>query len=321
MQAIRIDRYGDPEVMRLWELDPPEPGPGEVRVTVEAVGVNFIDIYHRTGLYAVELPFTPGVEGAGEIDAIGPGVKEFAPGDRVGWTMHPGSYAESTIVPAKKVIPLPQGVSFVQAAAILLQGMTVHYLTKGTYPVKAGDTVLIHAAAGGVGRLLVQVCKHFGAFVIATVSTEEKAQIALEAGADEVINYTTSDFAKEVKRITKNIGVQVAYDSVGKTTYEKSLECLKLRGLLALFGQSSGAVPPVNPSLLARASLYMTRPTLAHYTATREELLERASEVFSWVKSGVIKIRMDLTFPLSQANEAHQRLESRASTGKILLLP
>ena len=321
MQAIRIDEYGSPEVMRLWEVDTPEPGPGEVRISVEAVGVNFIDIYHRTGLYAVEMPFTPGVEGAGEIEAVGPGVKEFAPGDRVGWTMHPGSYAESAIVPAKKVIPLPPEVSFMQAAAILLQGMTAHYLTKGTYPVKAGDVVLIHAAAGGVGRLLVQVCKHLGALVIGTVSTEEKAKIAREAGAEQVINYTLKDFAEEVKRITKNTGANVAFDSVGKTTYEKSLECLKPRGMLALFGQSSGAVPPVNPSLLARGSLFMTRPSLAHYTATREELLERSTEVFSWVKSGIITIRMDETFPLNQAQEAHQRLQSRASKGKILLLP
>ena len=321
MQAIRIDRYGGPEVMRVWEIDTPEPGPGEVRVRVEAAGVNFIDIYHRTGLYAMELPFTPGVEGAGEIETVGPDVTEFAPGDRVGWTMHPGGYAECTIVPTKKLIPLPQEISFMQAAAILLQGMTVHYLTQGTYLVKAGDKVLIHAAAGGVGRLLIQACKHFGAFVIGTVSTDEKAQIALEAGADEVIHYTKKDFGEEVKRITKKIGVNVVYDSVGKTTYEKSLECLKPRGLLALFGQSSGPVPPVSPSLLARASLFMTRPTLAHYTATREELLERAGEVFEWVQTGVIKIRMDLTYPLPQAEDAHERLESRASTGKILLLP
>jgi NADPH:quinone reductase len=321
MQAIRIDQHGGAEVMRLWEVDAPEPGPGEVRINVEAAGVNFIDIYHRTGLYAVQLPFTPGVEGAGEIEAIGPGVKNFAPGDRVGWTMHPGSYAESAVVPVKKIIPLPVEVSGMQAAAILLQGMTVHYLTKGTYPVKAGDSVLIHAAAGGVGRLLIQVCKNLGAFVIGTVSTEEKAKIAREAGADEVINYTLKDFGEEVKRITKNTGLNVVYDSVGKTTYEKSLECLKPRGMLALFGQSSGPVPPVNPSLLARASLFMTRPTLAHYTATREELLERANETFQWVKNGVMTIRMDQTFPLNQAREAHERLESRASKGKILLLP
>ena len=321
MKAIRIDRYGGPEVMRLWEMDIPQPKEGEVRIRLEAIGVNYIDIYHRTGLYALELPFTPGVEGAGEVDEVGPDVKEFSVGDRVALTMHPGAYAEYAVVPAKKVIQLPQGISYMQAAAILLQGMTVHFLTHGTYYVKAQDKVLIHAAAGGVGRLLVQACKHFGAYVIGTVSNEQKADIAMEAGANEVINYEKKDFLEEVKRITKNLGVAVVYDSVGKNTFERSLECLKPRGLLALFGQSSGTVPPFNVSLLARNSLFMTRPTVAHYTATREELLERASEVFQWVQTGVLKIRMDQTFPLSQAADAHIRLESRASTGKILLLP
>ena len=321
MKTIRVDRYGDADVMRVWEVDMREPQSGEVRVRLEAIGVNFIDIYHRTGLYAMELPFTPGVEGAGEVDAVGPDVTELSPGDRVAWTMYPGSYAEYAIVPAKKLISLPSGISYMQAAAILLQGMTVHYLTHGTYYVKAQDRVLIHAAAGGVGRLLVQACKHFGAFVIGTVSTEEKAEIALEAGAAEVINYEKKDFAEEVKRITKNQGVAIVYDSVGKATFEKSLDCLRPRGILALFGQSSGPVPPFSPSLLARNSLFLTRPSLAHYTATREELVERASEVFQWVHTGVLKIRMDQTFPLSQASEAHARLESRASSGKILLLP
>jgi NADPH2:quinone reductase len=321
MKAIRIDRYGGPEVKRLWEMDTPQPKEGEVRIRLEAIGVNYIDIYHRTGLYPLELPFTPGVEGAGEVDEVGPDVKDFSVGDRVAFTMHPGAYAEYAIVPAKKIIPLPHGISYMQAAAILLQGMTVHYLTHGTYYVKAQDKILIHAAAGGVGRLLVQVCKHFGAYVIATVSNEKKADIAMEAGANEVINYEKKDFLEEVKRITKNDGVSVVYDSVGKNTFERSLECLKPRGLLALFGQSSGPVPPFNVSLLARNSLFMTRPSLAHYTATREELLERASDVFQWVQTGVVKIRMDQTFPLAQAAEAHIRLESRASTGKILLLP
>ncbi len=321
MKAIRIDRYGGSDVFRLWETDIPHPKEGEVRVRLEAIGVNYIDIYHRTGLYALELPFTPGVEGAGEVDEVGPNVKEFSVGDRVAFTMHPGAYSEYAVVPAKKLIPLPQGISYMQAAAILLQGMTVHFLTHGTYYVKAQDKVLIHAAAGGVGRLLVQACKHFGAFVIATVSNEEKAHIASEAGADEVINYEKKDFLEEVKKITKNLGVTVVYDSVGKTTFERSLECLKPRALLVLFGQSSGPVPPFSASLLARNSLFMTRPSLAHYTSTREELLERASEVFQWVQTGVLKIRMDQTFPLSQAADAHDRLESRASTGKILLLP
>ena len=321
MKAIRIDRYGGPEVMRVWEVDIPQPKEGEVRIRMEAIGVNYIDVYHRTGLYALESPFTPGVEGAGEVDEVGPNVKEFSVGDRVAFTMHPCAYAEYAVVPAKKVVQLPQGISYMQAAAILLQGMTVHYLTHGTYYVKAQDRVLIHAGAGGVGRLLIQACKHFGAYVIATVSNENKADIAMEAGANEVINYEKKDFLEEVKRITKNLGVAVVYDSVGKTTFERSLECLKPRGLLALFGQSSGPVPPFNVSLLARNSLFMTRPSLAHYTATREELLERASEVFQWVQTGVLKIRMDQTFPLAQAADAHTRLESRASTGKMLLLP
>jgi NADPH:quinone reductase len=321
MKAIRIDRYGGTEVMRVWEVDIPQPKEGEVRIRMEAIGVNYIDVYHRTGLYALELPFTPGVEGSGEVDEVGPNVKEFSVGDRVAFTMHPGAYAEYAVVPAKKAVQLPQGISYMQAAAILLQGMTVHYLTHGTYYVKAQDKVLIHAGAGGVGRLLIQACKHFGAFVIATVSSEKKADIAMEAGANEVINYEKKDFLEEVKGITKNLGVAVVYDSVGKTTFERSLECLKPRGLLALFGQSSGPVPPFNVSLLARNSLFMTRPSLTHYTATREELLERASEVFQWVQTGVLKIRMDQTYPLAQAADAHNRLESRSSTGKILLLP
>jgi NADPH:quinone reductase len=321
MKAVRINRHGDPDVMQLWEMDVPVPKEGEVRVRMEAIGVNFIDIYHRTGLYPLELPFTPGVEGAGEVDELGPNVKDFAIGDRVGFTMTPGAYAEYAIVPAKKLIHLPEGISFMQGAAILLQGMTMHYLTRGTYPVKANDKVLIHAAAGGVGRLLVQACKHLGAYAIGTVSNEEKAAIAMEAGANEVILYTTKDFLEEVKRITKNQGVAVVYDSVGKTTFEKSLECLKPRGMLALFGQSSGPVPAFNPSFLARNSLFMTRPSLAHYTLTREELLERATEVFDWVLKGILRIKMDQTFPLSQAADAHRRLESRLSSGKILLLP
>jgi NADPH2:quinone reductase len=321
MKAIRINGYGGPEVMKVWEMEIPEPKEGEVRVRLEAIGVNYIDIYHRTGLYALDLPFTPGMEGSGEVDEVGPGVKDFASGDRVAFTMSPGSYAEYAIVPAKRLISLPVGISFMQAAAILLQGMTVHFLTHGTYNVKANDKVLIHAAAGGVGRLLVQACKHFGAFVIGTVSTDEKAQIALEAGAAEVIDYSKNDFLEEVRKITRNHGVSVVYDSVGKTTFERSLDCLKPRGTLVLFGQSSGPVTPFSPSLLARASLFLTRPTLPHYTATREELLERAGEVFEWVQTGILKIRMDQTFPLHDAESAHYRLESRASSGKILLLP
>jgi NADPH2:quinone reductase len=321
MKAIRVDQTGGPEVMRVWEVDTPQPKPGEVRLRLEAIGVNFLDVYHRTGLYPLDLPFTPGVEGAGEVEEIGPGVRAFVPGDRVAWTMHPGAYAEYAVVPEQKLIPLPENISYMQAAAVLLQGMTVHYLIKGTYFVKEKDKVLIHAAAGGVGRLLVQACKHLGAVVIGTASTPEKIAIALEAGADHMINYATKDFLEEVKRITSNEGVHVVYDSVGKSTFEKSLACLRPRGLLALFGQSSGPVPPFSPFLLARNSLFLTRPSLAHYTAARDELLQRSSEVFRWAQSGVIKIRIDQTFPLSDAQQAHQHLESRESKGKLLLLP
>jgi NADPH2:quinone reductase len=321
MKAIRISQYGGPQEMQVWEMDTPEPKEGEVRVHMEAIGVNYIDIYHRTGLYALELPFTPGMEGAGEVDAVGPGVPDLRENDRVAFAMCQGTYGEYAIIPARKLIPLPSGISFMQAAAVLLQGMTVHYLTHDTFKVKANDRVLIHAAAGGVGRLLVQACKHFGAFVIGTVSTDDKAQIAMEAGASEVIDYAKKDFLKEVMRITRKHGVNVVYDSVGRTTFDRSLECLKPRGMMALFGQSSGPLPAINVSSLARNSLFLTRPTLGHYTATREELLQRAGEVFEWVQTGIIKIKVDETFPLQNAADAHIRLESRASAGKILLLP
>ncbi len=321
MKAVRIDRYGGPEVLRLWEMDPPALKEGEVRIRLEAIGVNFIDVYHRTGLYGLELPFTPGMEGAGEVEERGPGVHDFTTGDRVAFAMTPGAYAEFANIPARRLLRIPDAISTIQAAAVLLQGMTVHYLTKGSHYVRAQEKVLVHAGAGGVGRLLIQVCKHFGAYVIATTSTPEKAEIASEAGADEVILYAKKDFSEEVKKITHNQGVEVVYDSVGKSTFERSLECLKPRGILVLFGQSSGPVPPFSPSLLARNSLFMTRPSLAHYTAGRVELLERAAEVFQWVQTGVLKLRMDQTYPLTQAEEAHRRLESRRSSGKILILP
>ena len=322
MKAIRIEQYGDPEVLQVQEIPVPEPKADEVRLRLEAAGVNFIDVYHRTGLYPVALPFTPGSEAAGIVEAVGTEVAHFKTGDRVGYAMSLGAYAEAAVVPAWKCIPLPASLGALHAAAVLLQGMTVHYLAHGSYVIRPGDTVLVHAAAGGVGLMLVQIARHLGAFVIGTVSTVEKAAIAKDAGAHEAILYTETDFHKEVKRITEGRGVHVVYDSVGQATFEHSLDCLRPRGTLVLFGQSSGPVASFNPAILAaKGSLFLTRPSLAHYAATREELLERASTVFDWISSGILKIRIDKTFPLNEAAEAHLRLESRISTGKILLLP
>lgn len=322
MKAIRIEQYGGPEVLQYQEIAVPEPRTREVRVRLEAVGVNYIDVYHRTGLYPVGLPFTPGSEAAGVVEAVGPEVTQVKIGDRVGYAMTLGAYSESAIVPEWKCLPLPNSLGALHAAAVLLQGMTVHYLAHGSYVIRPGDTVLVHAAAGGVGLMLVQIARHLGAFVIGTVSTVEKAAIAKDAGAHEAILYTETDFHQEVKRITEGRGVHVVYDSVGQATFEHSLDCLRPRGTLVLFGQSSGPVASFNPTILAtKGSLFLTRPSLAHYAATREELLERASTVFDWVSSGILKIRIDKTFPLNEAAEAHLRLESRISTGKILLIP
>jgi len=322
MKAIRIEQYGGPETLQYQEIPLPEPQTGEVRVRLEAVGVNYIDIYHRTGIYPVGLPFTVGSEAAGVVEALGPEVTEVKIGDRVGYAMSLGAYAEAAIVPAWKCIPLPASFGALHAAAVLLQGMTVHYLAYGSYMIRPGDTVLVHAAAGGVGLLLVQIARHLGAFVIGTVSTPAKVEIVKEAGAQEVILYMETDFLQEVKRITEGRGVHAVYDSVGQTTFDRGLDCLRHRGTLVLFGQSSGPVAPFNPSILAaKGSLFLTRPTLAHYAATREELLARATTVLDWVTSGTLKIRIDKTFPLSEAAEAQRRLESRVSTGKILLIP
>jgi NADPH2:quinone reductase len=322
MKAIRVHQFGDPEVLRYEEVPLPEPGAGETRVKIEAAGVNFIDIYHRTGNYPGQLPITLGTEGAGVVDAVGSGVTDVKPGDRVAYAMQQGAYAEYAVVPASKLVLIPDNVHTREAAAVMLQGMTAHYLCYSTYPLQPGETALIHAAAGGVGLLLVQVAKRCGARVLGTVSTEEKARLAGEMGADEVILYTQADFEAETRRLTAGQGVDVVYDSVGKTTFDKSLNCLKPRGYLVLFGQSSGPVPPLDPQVLnAKGSLFLTRPTLGHYMANREELLERAGDLFEWMASGELHVRIDQTFPLAGAAEAHRYLEARKTKGKLLLVP
>jgi NADPH2:quinone reductase len=322
MKAIQIKAPGGPEVLELVDLPVPQPKPNEAIVKLGAVGINFIDVYQREGRYKVPLPFIAGQEGSGTVTAVGADVKSVKPGDRVAWSSVQGSYTEFAAVPADKLVKIPQGVSDQQAAATMLQGMTAHYLCYSTYPVKAGDTVLIHAAAGGVGLLLVQMCHNLGARVVGTVSTEEKAKLAREAGADEVILYTQSDFETETKRLTDGKGVNAVYDSVGKTTFDKSLNVLKPRGMMVLFGGSSGAVPPFDLiALSAKGSLFVTRPTLGHYTATREELESRASTVFGMIAAGKLKLRIEHTYPLDQAQQAHRDLEGRKTTGKLLLLP
>ncbi len=322
MKAIVVERFGDPEVLELRERDLPAPGPGQVLVRQGAIGVNFIDVYRRTGLYSVELPMVPGMEGAGVVEAAGPGVRGLKPGDRVAYANVPGTYAEAVLVSADRAVTLPPRISFEEAAAAMLQGMTAHYLALDTYPVRKGDTVLVHAAAGGVGLLLVQVARMRGARVIATVSTPAKAELARGAGADEVILYTEADFVAEVKRITAGRGVEAVYDSVGRTTFLKGLDCLAPRGMMVSFGQSSGAVEPLAPGLLsAKGSLYLTRPTLGHYVADPAELQRRAGEVLGWVASGKLALRIGATLPLARAAEAHGMLEARSTTGKVLLSP
>ena len=322
MKAVRVHQNGGPEVLRYEEIPVPEPGAGEARVKIEAVGLNYIDIYQRTGLYPLKVPFTLGMEGAGIVDAVGPNVTEVKEGDRVAYSMHLGSYAEYAVVPAWKLVPLPRSIDSRSAAAVMLQGMTAHYLTRSTYPLKKGETALVHAAAGGVGLLLIQVAKRTGATVFGTVSTEEKAKLAREAGADEVILYTQTDFLTEVKRLTNGVGIHVVYDSVGKDTFEKSLDCLRPRGYLVLFGNSSGPVPPFDLGrLAAKGSLFVTRPTLIHYASNREELLQRSGDLFKWIANGELKLRIDKTFALKDAAEAHRQLEARKTTGKVLLIP
>ncbi len=322
MKAILVENCGGPEALVYRDAEAPTPKPGEALVKIDAIGLNYIDVYHRIGLYPLPRPFIPGMEAAGTVEAVGDGVTEVAVGDRVAYAMHPGAYAEYVAVPAWKLVKLPAGVSAQQGAAAMLQGMTAHYLVTSVHSLKPGDTALVHAAAGGVGLLLLQLAKHLGARVIGTVSTPAKAELARKAGADEVILYTKDDFETETRRLTDGRGVQVVYDSVGRDTFLKSLNCLAPRGMLALFGQSSGPVDPIDPALLAqKGSLFLTRPSLAHYAATREELLWRAGDLFKWIASGELHLRIERAFPLAEAPEAHRQLEGRKTTGKVVLLP
>lgn len=322
MKAIRVHAPGGPEALRHEEVEQPMPGPDQVLVKIAAAGVNFADVYNRTGRYPVSLPFTPGQEAAGTVVAVGPGVTEPKVGDRVAYASIIGAYAEYAVVPADRVVVLPDGVSAKQGAAAMLQGITAQYLATSTYPLKPGDVCLVHAAAGGVGLLLCQIAKLRGARVLATVSTREKAALARAAGADEVILYTEQDFEAEVKRLNRGAGLQVIYDSVGKTTFEKGLNCLALRGMMVLYGQSSGPVGPFDPQVLSqKGSLFLTRPSLGHYIATRAELLARAAELLGWIQRDNLKIRIDRELPLAQAAEAHRLLEGRKTTGKVLLIP
>ncbi len=322
MKAIQIKKTGGPEALELVDIPVPQPKPGEAVVKIAAAGVNFIDVYHREGRYPVPLPFVIGQEGAGVVSAVGAEVKLVKPGDRVAWAGTMGAYAEYAAVPADRLMKIPQGVNEREAAAAMLQGMTAHYLAYSTFPVKRGDTVLVQAAAGGVGLLLVQMAHHIGARVIGTVSTEEKAKLARNAGADEVILYTQVDFEAETKRLTNGKGVDVVYDSVGKTTFDKSLNVLRPRGMLALFGGSSGAVPPFDPiTLTQKGSLYLTRPSLPHYVATREDLEARADAVFAMIAAKKLELRIEHTYPLQEAQKAHRDLEGRKTTGKLLLIP
>lgn len=322
MNSIRVHKTGGPDVLRIEELPDPTPGPGELVVNIEAIGVNYLEIYQREGLYTVQRPFTPGSEAAGTVRALGSGVTEFKVGDRVVSQSMRGAYASRAIVAADRAVKIPDGVTTKVAAAVFLQGLTAHYLTSSTFSLKHGDSCLVHAAAGGVGLLLCQIAKRRGAFVIGTASTQEKLDLAREAGADETINYTTRDFVTEVKRITGDAGVSVVYDSVGRTTFEGSLNSLRRRGMLALFGQSSGPVAPLDPQVLNRkGSLFLTRPTLNDYVATRDELVQRSSELLGWVNDGSLDVRIGAEFPLVRAADAHRALASRKTTGKIVLVP
>lgn len=320
MRAMRVHAAGGPEAMTLAQIDRPTPGAGEALVGVEWAGVNFIDVYKRSGAYKVPAPFTLGEEGAGVVEAVGPGVSDVKAGDRVAWASVIGAYAEFAVVKTARLVPVPREVETRVAAAVMLQGMTAHYLATSLYPIKKGDRCLVHAAAGGVGLLLVQIAKRRGAFVIGTAGSPEKLALARTAGADEVINYTSQDFVAETKRITDGHGVQVTYDSVGKTTFLPGLDVLAPRGMMALFGQSSGPVAPVDPQILnQKGSLFLTRPTLAHYTATRDELLWRAKDLFEWIARGELSVRIGAEYPLADAAEAHRALEGRRTTGKVVL--
>jgi NADPH2:quinone reductase len=322
MRAIRVNQVGGPEKLQLDDRPVPEPKAGEIRLKVAAAGVNFIDTYQRSGLYPLPLPLTLGLEVAGTVTALGAGVAGFKIGDRVASAQATGGYAEEATAPAAKTVQVPPSFSLEQAAALLLQGLTAHYLACDTFPLKPGDTALVHAAAGGVGLLLVQIAKQRGARVIGTVGSEDKAKLAKAAGADEIILYGQHDFAAAARKLTNGKGVDVVYDGVGKDTFERSLNSLRPRGLLASFGNASGPVPPFSPLLLSKGgSLYLTRPTLYHYTATTAELQARADDLFRWVAEGRLKITIGATYPLAAAAEAHRALEGRRTTGKVLLIP
>jgi len=321
VKAVRVHAHGGPEVLRFDDVDPPRPGAGEVLVRIAVSGVNFIDVQYRAGKYkSATMPFVDGMEASGTVAEVGAGVTELKAGDRVAYTMVLGTYAEYAVVPAARLVPLPAHVDFGAAAAVMLQGTTAHYLTHSTFPLNPGDTALVHAGAGGVGQLITQVARRRGARVIATAGTEAKAELARAAGAEHVIIYTKQDFEAEVKRITDGRGVDVVYDSVGKDTFDKSLNCLRPRGYLALFGFSSGAVPPFDPATLgAKGSLFLTRPGLNQYIATREELLARTADLFAWLGAGQLRLRIDTVFPLADAARAHTELEARRTSGKLLL--
>lgn len=320
MEAIRVTQHGGPEVLQLQDVPVPEPGPGHVRLKIDAAGVNFIEVYQRKGQYTMQLPFTPGAEAAGTVDALGPDVADLRLGERVASVDVAGAYAQYALVRADRVVRIPEDVSTEVAAAVMLQGMTAHYLAFSTFALQPDQTALVQAAAGGVGQLLVQIAKRRGAHVIGTAGDEEKARLASEAGADDVILYRQQDFEAETKRLTTGAGVDVVYDSVGQATFDKSLNVLRRRGYMVLFGQSSGPVPPFNPQILnAKGSLFLTRPTLRDYIATRDELLWRANDLFLWIAAGELRVRIDQTFPLRDAAAAQQYLEDRKTRGKVLL--
>jgi len=322
MKAIRVNAPGGPEVLHYEDVADPTPKAGEATVKVDAAGLNYIDVYQRSGQYKLNLPLTLGLEAGGTVTAVGPNVTEVKVGDKVAYTGVAGAYAQYAAVPAARLVTLPAGLSTRQGAAAMLQGLTAHYLACSTYPLKSGDTCLVHAAAGGVGLLLCQIAKMRGARVIGTVSTEEKAKLAREAGASDVILYTKQDFEAEVKRLTDGKGLQVVYDSVGQTTFDKGFNCLAARGMMALYGQSSGAIGPFDLGVLnAKGSLFVTRPSLNHHIITRAELLERSNELLGWIRDGKLKLRTEFEFPLKDAADAHRALEGRKTTGKVLLIP
>jgi NADPH2:quinone reductase len=321
MKAIRPKQVGGPEQLQLEDLPTPTPGPSQALVRVQAAGVNYVDVYHRTGLYPLPLPLAIGLEGAGIVEQVGEAVADLHVGERVAWSGVPGSYASHVVAPAERLVPIPDGIDTNTAAALMLQGLTAHYLTRATFPLHTGQVALLHAAAGGVGLLLVQLAKRAGAQVIGTVSTEAKAALAKDAGVDHIINYQHGDFVAETKALTSGRGVDVVYDSVGKTTFDKSLDCLAPRGYLVLFGQASGPVGPFDLARLSKGSHFITRPTLAHYTASRAELLARSSDLFGMVAAGSLRVRIDRTVPLAKAADAHRALTGRETSGKVLLIP